>query len=289
VAQPATAATASPQPKNSEVERMTLRYTARAPRSHRQAAPVRGSGFVALIPASQSRTPDFMKMLSPMAWSFSGLLVLALAACGNEPAATTPPQPSEAPAASSGTPAAEPAAADPPKAEAKPEAKDAKAKAEAKLQSSGRPAVLKTDPNEITDTFGSSPPSKLELGSGEIATLRLPEGGLHTGTLVTFKIERSGKSAGGQLGKVYSIKSVIPPSAEPEQITSDGPPFVIELPGARKDVNLAVGVEDDKGKIKWTVVAAKSVDEGRKVAIFELPTLPSGFLHLTTKAPTGGK
>jgi hypothetical protein len=231
-----------------------------------------------------------MKMLSPMSWPAPSLLVLALAACGNEPA--TPPQPSEAPPTSSAAPAAEPAPADAAKAEAKPDAKDAKdakPKAEAKPQSSGRPAVLKADPNEITDTFGSSPPAKLELGAGEIATLRLPEGGLHTGTLVTFKLERTGKSAGGQLGKVYSIKSVIPPSAEPEQIASDGPPFVIELPGGKNGVNLAVGVEDEKGKVKWTIVAAKSVDEGRKVAIFELPTLPSGFLHLTTKAPTGGK
>lgn len=217
-----------------------------------------------------------------------GVLALVLAACGNEPAATTPPQPTETPsAAPAPAPAPEPSASAAPSAA--PSAKASSAP-EAKPQSSGRPAVLKADPNEISDTFGSSPPAKLELGDKEIATLRLPENGLHTGTVVTFKVERNGKSGGGQAGKIYSIKAVIPPDGKPEQIESNGPPFVLELPtGGKKDANLAIGVEDDKGKIKWTIVAPKSVDEGRKVAVFELTTLPSGFVHVTTKAPSGGK
>jgi hypothetical protein len=217
------------------------------------------------------------------------VLLVLLAACGNsEPGASSAPQPSETPKASpTPPPTAEPEAA--PTASA-----TASAKAAAKppkSQGSGRPAVLKSDASEISDTFGSSPASKLELGAGnDIATLRLPEEGLHTATLVTFKIERSGKSGGGQVGKIYSIKSVLPPAAEPQQIDSNGPPFVLEMPaGNKKEVNLAIGVEDDKGKIKWTIVAAKSVDESRHVAVFELTTLPSGFLHLTTKAPGGGK
>ena len=65
---------------------------------------------------------------------------------------------------------------------------------------------------------------------------------------------------------------------------------MLELPtGAKKDANLAVGVEDDKGKVKWTIVAAKRFDDSRNVAVFELPTLPSGWLHLTSKAAGGGK
>jgi hypothetical protein len=217
-------------------------------------------------------------------------LVLLLAACGNsEPSASSAPQPSDTPSASPAAPpsaeAESPGAAPTASASAKAEAKPPKS------QGGGRPAVLKSDASEITDTFGSSPASKLELGSGnDIATLRLPEEGLHTATLVTFKIERAGKSGGGQVGKVYSIKSVLPPSAEPQQIASNGPPFVLELPtGNKKDASLAVGVEDDKGKIKWTIVAAKSTDDSRHVAVFELTTLPSGYLHLTTKAPGGGK
>jgi hypothetical protein len=217
----------------------------------------------------------------------AGALALLLAACGNsEPTASTPPQPSETPSATPATPPpAEPEAA--PTASA-----SASAKAAAKPPKSGgggRPAVLKSDANEISDTFGSSPASKLELGAGnDIATLRLPEEGLHTATIVTFKIERSGKSGGAQIGKIYSIKSVLPPAATPEQIESNGPPFILEMPaGNKKDVNLAIGIEDDKGKLKWTIVAPKSVDDSRHVAVFELSTLPSGFLHLTSKAPSG--
>ena len=215
---------------------------------------------------------------------FSLVFALVLAACGNEPSAAAPPQPTEppsaAPAAPSATPEAAPSAA--PSASAK-----ASAAPEAPKPGSGRPAVLKSDSSEITDTFGSSPASKLELGDKDIATLRLPEGGLRTGTLITFKIEKSSKSAGGVIGKIYQIKSVIPPSSDAQQIESQGPPFVLELPaGAKKDANLAIGIEDEKGKLKWTIVAPKRIDDARSVAIFELTTLPSGYLHVTTKAPS---
>ncbi len=120
-----------------------------------------------------------------------------------------------------------------------------------------------------------------------IATLRLPEGGLHTATVITFKIDGKARSSGGQVGKIYHISSVVPPSQTPEQIESGGPPFVLELPGLpKKEVNLAIGVEDDKGKVKWTVIAPKSIDESRNMAVFELTTLPSGWVHVTTK-PAG--
>ena len=219
--------------------------------------------------------------------AFVPIFAVILAGCGNEPAAATPPQPSEAPAVTPDTTAPTPEATDTTKAKAKPSAPP---EAEAKPQGSGRPAVLKSDPSEITDTFGSSPASKLELGDKEIATLRLPEGALGTGTLITFKIDAKGKATGGQIGKIYRINAVFPPSSTPEAITSSGPPFVIELPaGARKDANLAVGVEDDKGKVKWSVVAPKRVDDARKVAIFELAALPSAWLHITTKPPAGEK
>jgi hypothetical protein len=254
-----------------------------------------------LIFASQSRTPMAMNTRSTSGVRASVITFTAVASgaalyaavsigCGNEPAAATPPQPSETPAAAStGAPAPEPSAA----ASAAPSA-SASAKAAAdppKQQGSGRPAVRKHDDSEITDTFGSTPASKLELGDKDPATLQLPEGALRTGTLITFKLSKGGgKTAGAQLGKVYEIKCVNPPSANAEQIESNGPPFVLEMPaGAKKDANLAIGVEDDKGKVKWTIVASKSFDDGRKVAIFELPTLPSGFVHLTTKAASGPK
>src|SRR5262249_30745016 len=151
--------------------------------------------------------------------------------------------------------------------------------------SSGRPAVLKSDPNEITDTFGSSPASKLELGDKDIATLRLTEGALRAATVVTFKIDRNAHATGGLIGKIYRISPVVPPSSPLESVESDGPPFVLELPvGGKKDASLAIGTEDDKGKLTWKIVASKRFDDSRNVAIFELGTLPSGWLHATTKA-----
>jgi hypothetical protein len=217
-------------------------------------------------------------------WQLLPIFALILAACGSEPTAAAPPQPTETPVATTAPtqvteapPAAEPSATATATAAAKP----------APPQTSGRPAVLKSDSSEITDTFGSTPASKLVLGDKEIATLRLPEGGLHTATVLTFKIDGRARSSGGQIGKIYQISAVVPPSSTPEQIESNGPPFVLELPaGAKKDVNLAIGVEDDKGKVKWTVVAPKHVDDSRNVAVFELTTLPSGWVHLTTK-PAG--
>ncbi len=68
------------------------------------------------------------------------------------------------------------------------------------------------------------------------------------------------------------------------QIESNGPPFVLEMPaGSKKDANLAIGVEDAKGKVKWTVLAPKQIDDSRNVAVFELTTLPTGWVHVTTK------
>jgi hypothetical protein len=149
--------------------------------------------------------------------------------------------------------------------------------------------VLKSDAKEITDTFGS-PPAKLELGDKEIATLRLPEGALSKGTVITFKIDPRGKTTGGQIGKIYSLQAVVPPSTSPDQVPTSGPPFELELPaGSKKDANLAIGIEDDKGKIKWTIVAPKRIDDARNMAVFQLDTLPSAFLHVTSKPPTAAK
>ena len=224
--------------------------------------------------------------MSSRPWQPLPIFALILAACGSEPAASAPPQPPETPKAEPApTPVAEPTPAAEPTAE--PTASAKTAAKPSPPQSSGRPSVLKSDPSEISDTFGSTPGSKLELGDRDIATLRLPEGGLRAATVITFKIDGKAKSSGGQVGKIYHISSVVPPAQTPEQIESGGPPFVLELPApAKKEVNLAVGVEDDKGRVKWTIIAPKRVDDSRNVAVFELTTLPSGWVHVTTK-PAG--
>jgi hypothetical protein len=224
--------------------------------------------------------------LGPLSLALGAYAVAAsiVVACGGEPAAVTPPQPSETPSAAPAPEASAPAEAPTASASAKASAAPAP-----KSSDSGRPAVLKRDDTEITDTFGSSPASKLELGEKDFATLRLPEGALRTGTLITFKIAKNARGIAGLVGKVYEIKNVIPPSNDGQAMESNGPPFVLEMPaGAKKDANLAIGVED-KGKYKWTIVAPKRVDDARNVAVFELTTLPSGLLHVTTKAPTEGK
>lgn len=211
---------------------------------------------------------------------------LILAACGGEPAPAAPPQPTETPSAAPApppAPTAEATAAPSASASAKPEAPPPK-------QSSGRPAVMKSDPKEITDSFGTTPGAKLELGEKDIATLRIPEGALRQATNITFKIDARGKAHGATVGKIYHILANYPPATTPENIESTGDPFVLELPaGAKKDANLAIGTEDEKGKVKWTVVAPKRIDDARNMAIFELPMLHTGWLHVTTKAPTAGK
>lgn len=211
------------------------------------------------------------------------IFTLILAACGEPTPPAPPPQPTDTPSA---TPAPTVEATPAPTASASASASASAAPSAAPRAGSGRPAVLKADPKEITDTFGS-PPAKLELGEKEIATLRLPEGALSRGTVITFKIDARGKAIGGQIGKIYSILALVPPSTSREPIASSGPPFELELPaGSKKDANLAIGVEDDKGKIKWTIVAPKRIDDARGMAVFQLETLPSGWLHVTTKPPT---
>ena len=224
------------------------------------------------------KTPSILRLLAPVP-----VLALILSSCGNEPGPSAAPQPTETPSAA---PAPAPAPAPVASATASASA-SAAAQAPKPSQNSGRPLVLKSDPSEISDTFGSSPGAKLELGEGkDMATLRLPEGAMPTtSTVVTFKIDKSAKSTGGLIGKVYSLLNVQPPDQSPQQVAANGPTFQLELPtGGRKEVNLAIGVDDGKGKVKWTIVAPKSVDDSRKVAIFELTTLPSGWLHATTKA-----
>ena len=142
---------------------------------------------------------------------------------------------------------------------------------------------------ELTETFGSSPGAKVEIGGDkERAVFRIPENSLHVSHNIGFKLDTKGKSAGGQVGKIYHVIPNIPPSPTPVTIDSPDIPFVIGLSnGGKKDLNLAVGkiTQDDKGreKIVWTVYAAKTPDDGAGLSIFEVPFLSDEYVHLTSK------
>jgi hypothetical protein len=217
----------------------------------------------------------------------SAVALLLLAACSSEP----PPAPAAPPPAPAPAPVAEPAATGEP---APADTGNADAGAPPAQTGSGRPPIIKSDPVEITDTFGSTPAARLELGGErELATLRIPEGALATAANVTFKLDAKAKGGGGLVGKVYRITLIVPPAPTATRMASSGPPFQLKLPaGNKKDANLAIGeiTVDAKGKEKvaWSVVPALKVDDASGVAEFELTSLGDSWLHVTTKPPSGG-
>lgn len=234
-------------------------------------------------------SPRLARALSLAAFSL-------LAACGADvKPVETPPAATDAPTA-----AASVAATPPPVETAAPSATpaasgSADAKPPAPKPSSGRPAVLKSDANEITDTFGSSPGAKIIIGSGAAAgTFKIPENALHTGTVITVKIDPKAKSTGVPIGKIFHVTAFIPPANAPSNIVTDGPNFELILPaGTKKDANLAIGtvVTDDAGKekITWQIIAPKRIDDAAGLAYFELTGFSDTLLHVTAKPVTGDK
>ena len=219
------------------------------------------------------------------------LIALSLFACSGD----KPPEPATpTPSATASTPPEPPSAMPSAVASAMPSASaSADASATAK-PSTGRPPVLKTDPVEAADTFGYSPAAKLQVGEKDFATLKIPENALKTATNVTFKIEKSGKSNGPPVGKIYHVIAVVPPATSAEPLPTNGPPFEVVLPaGAKKDANLAVGeiTVDNNGreKIKWSIIAPTKIDDVSNLAYFELQALGNLYIHVTTKAPAAAK
>jgi hypothetical protein len=224
---------------------------------------------------------------------------VAFAACGGEqtPAATpsepTTSLPLSTPSATA-APAESVASASPSAAPADSAAPDAGAPKPA-VTSGGRPPVLKTDDQSISDTFGASP-AKLQLGDSKgYATLKIPEGALDKGYNITFQIDPKAKAGGQVLGKIYHLKTQVAGAGDLSKLDSVASPFELQMPaGNKKDANLAIGelVTDEKGnqKLKWTVIAPKSIDDATNIAFFELPSLGADtLLHVTTRAPTDKK
>lgn len=226
----------------------------------------------------------------------SAVISLVLAACGGQPPPKNEDSAGELPLVvptGKGTPIETPPPDESAKPETPPPADTASAAAPPPPPSGpqdSRPPVLKTDAEEIQDTFGVSPGAKLELGddSGR-AILRIYENSFSSGVNVTFKIDTKAKSAGQQQGKIYRVTAVIPPSGTPEKVTSVTHPFELKLPaGAKKDANLAVG-EIGNGKVTWRVIAPEKIDDATGVATFYLPDLFDYYLHITTRAVTEPK
>lgn len=213
-----------------------------------------------------------------------GLLAapIVVAACGSDaPPAKEPPPATAQPSV---TAAPEPSVT----AEPEPTASATATAAATAPKGSGRPPIVKSADTEIADTFGTSPAAKLELGeAAPFAVFRIPEGSLAQATNVHFKIEKTGKTTGPAVGKVYRMYAIIPPASASSKIdTNNGEPFVLSLPaGNKKDANLAIG-EVKGAKIEWTIVAPKKIDDATSTATFELPSIVDAYLHITTKAAT---
>jgi hypothetical protein len=213
---------------------------------------------------------------------------IALSACGETPPPASPSsgelplKMSTATAAPLPPPTAEPTPTAAPTASA-----SAAPTAAPDPNADSRPPVLKMDPTEITDTFGVSPGAKLELGpEGEKAILRIPENAFSTGVNVTFKLDPKAKAAGGLVGKIYHLTSMVPPSGTPEKVATAGRPFQLQLPaGNKKDANLAIG-EAGGAKINWKIIAPLKIDDVSGTAFFELTELGDLYLHVTTRPVT---
>lgn len=236
-----------------------------------------------------------MRALYTGLFAVSALFSLGFVACGSPPPPKNEDSLGELPlvvSSAKGTPI-DPVPEDTAKPETPP-AESASAAAPPPPPPSGpqdsRPPVLKTDAEEIQDTFGVSPGAKLELGddSGR-AILRIYENSFSNGVNVTFKIDKKAKAAGQQQGKIYRVTAVIPPSGTPTKVTTVTNPFELKLPaGAKKDANLAIG-EIGEGKVTWRVIAPEKIDDATGMATFLLPDLYDYYLHITTRPVTEQK
>jgi hypothetical protein len=230
----------------------------------------------------------------PIVLRSAALAALFLAAaCGGPPAppATPKPAPPVVLPEPEPAPAAPPASAEPAAEPPAPAATDTQPVDTARAPS-GRPPVIRTSEEEITDTFGSTPAAKLELGDDKArAVLRIPEYAFDRGVNVTFKLDKKAKNTGGLIGRIYHTLTQVAGASEFRAVTSLGPPFQLEMPaGNKKNANLAIGEilvgENDREKITWHIVAPSKIDDVSGIVYFELPTLGDYYLHVTSKAIT---
>jgi hypothetical protein len=132
--------------------------------------------------------------------------------------------------------------------------------------------------------------------------LRIPPLALSEARNVLVVEDPRAKGQKGRLGAVYTIEIGVPGQEYgPGQHASEpytsrgGDPFVLKLPlpAGVKSANLASETVSKDAKSKaatssWSITAMtkhESADPHDR-AVFELPVLPDGHVHLTTEAPS---
>lgn len=227
-------------------------------------------------------------------------VVFAAAACGG--GSTQPPQaPPPAPVATV-VPAPEPEpepvteeadagteAADATTADAEPETTQLR-------PSSNRPMTIIMDPT--TPQTVAYDGAVVRLSNG--AELRLPAGSLSDQRNIVFFVDQKAKGTKGKVGDVYQLRLEIPGrsyvmgQARPsEPVDSAGPNFVMKLPlpQGMESANLAVEQvtqgANQRTKSEWRVIPMTKLEtaDPNNRAVFELRSLPDGYLHLTSQAP----
>ena len=158
---------------------------------------------------------------------------------------------------------------------AKPKAKPAKPVEEDSEDAEPELKMNRDSLIEMSIDYGGA---VLTLGTN--AKLIFPRNALGRAT-IHFAIANQSRKGPGKIGKTYEFA----PS-----VTSEGAPFIIELPlpRGRKKANFAVSHIEEKGgseKLVWEIKEATRIDTDSGVAVLETPELSESFFHLTTKNP----
>ncbi len=179
-----------------------------------------------------------------------------------------------------------------PDAQAEQPADEAKPKT-----ASGRPlAIYEGQTGPMTVAFDGA---AFRLEGAEI---RIPTGALRDARNIVFTVDKKVKGAPGKVGVVYLIDIQMPErqyvlgqDTQSRTETSRSTPFIIKLPlpAGVSSGNLAVeSVTNDektnKPRSSWSVYGMTKLEssDGGNRAVFEVPVLPDGHMHVTTSQPT---
>jgi hypothetical protein len=229
-------------------------------------------------------------------FAYASSVVLVLCACAGGSKPPTSPETDPEPKASATASASTPVPDD------KTDTADAGKKPDKPKTISAASGAIMVTYNDVAQpqTVGSDG-AVFHAGSG--GELRIPVGALRETRNLLFTLDSKGKPTAGKLGAVFAVLVQMPDtqfkmgeviSSRPAQSSSD--PFVIKLPlpAGANSANLAVETvavnpKTSQPKSTWSVIAMSKLetsDTGNR-AVFELPILPDGHVHLTSSAPSG--